>query len=103
MIKLLNPFSVSLQKPNPYMEVNSEPVYKYGDYLIYKYAERHYLHTWKNLIIGERCAANKELIQNLDNLAKPKNKTREYFDYTRCLEALQEAKQAAQKLNFQIQ
>jgi len=44
---LLNPYSVALKK-EPFLTINSSPVYVDGDYKIYKFVEKHYLHTFKN-------------------------------------------------------
>lgn len=59
-ITVLNPFSVSLQK-YPFMEVPKKPVYSNGDYKIYAYFERHYVHTFKNIVIAERGKANTDI------------------------------------------
>ena len=97
---LLNPFSVSLKK-YPFMEVN-KLIYKRGDYSIYKYADKHFVHTFKNIVIGERVAANKELINNLLNDIKPIGEGILYHDYNRPKRAILKGIKAAKKLNFKI-
>lgn len=101
MITLLNPFSVSLKKP-PFMEMRNPPVHTNGDYKIYKYFDRHYVHTFKNIVITELGAANTELIKNIATQTEPGKDTQLYFKYTRCLEAIQDGIEAAKKLNFKI-
>lgn len=100
-MQLLNPFSISLEKP-PFMEVKSNPVFAQGDYKVYKYYDRHYIHTYKNIVIGERCAVNKDLINNLVNDTQPENETQLYFDYQRGKWAKEQGIEAAKKLNFKI-
>ena len=46
---LLNPFSVRLKK-EPYMKINTAPVYVDGDYKIYKFVDKHYIYTFKNIV-----------------------------------------------------
>lgn len=97
---LLNPYSVSLKKP-PFMEVN-ELVYVNGDYRIYKYTYSHFVHTFKNIVICERGAANKPLIDNLVADIKPTTEAAIYHDYERPKEAIANGIEAAKNLNFQI-
>jgi hypothetical protein len=78
------------------------PVYQNGDWKIYKYTSNHYVHTFKNIVIGERCAANKDLINNLKADIKPTGEAALYHDYERPKEAISEGIEAAQKLNFKI-
>lgn len=100
MTTLSNPFSASLKK-HPFIDMQKEPLYKNGDFKIYKYFDRHYVHTYKNIVIAERCAPNTDLIHNLifDKQIKGKN----YFDFERCKEAISQGIEAAKNLNFIIQ
>jgi hypothetical protein len=98
---LINPFSVSLDK-YPFMEVATEPVYKNGDYKIYKAWNEHFIHTFKNIVIAQRCAANKDLINNLVTDKKPTGEAALYHDYERPKAAIKEGIEAAKTLNFQI-
>ena len=100
-MQLLNPFSVSLKKP-PFMDINTEPVYKNGDYRIYKLYDKHFVHTFKNIVICERGAANKELINNIVNDTKPTGEADYYFLYERPKQAILEGIEAAKNLNFTI-
>ena len=100
-VTLLNPFSVSL-KQNPFMEVDNL-IYKNGDYSIYKYTNHHYVHTFKNIVICERGAANKELINNLLNDIKPTGEAALFHDYERPKGAILDGMEAAKLLNFKIQ
>lgn len=100
-IKLLNPFSVSLEK-YPFMEVNSKPVYEVNEYKIYKFSNNHYVHTFKNIVFAERTGANKGLIENLVNDIKPQGEASLYHDYERPKAMIMKGINAAKKLNFQI-
>lgn len=98
---LLNPFSVRL-KNYPFMQVRNKPVFESGDYAIYKLYEKHYVHTFKNIVICERCAPNKEIINNLINDTKPTGEADYYFLYERPKQAISEGLEAAKELKFEI-
>jgi len=98
---LLNPFSHSLGK-NPLMEVPEKPIFITGDYKIYKYFDRHFVHTYKNIVIAERCAANKDLLNNLQNDIKPTGTASMYFDFERTLEAKLDGLRIAKEINFTV-
>ena len=97
---LLNPFSVSLKK-HPFMEVN-EPVYVNGDYRIYHYNYHHFVHTYKNIVICERGAANKELLNDLIIDKIPTGEADIYHNYERPKQAIRDGVKAAKRLNFTI-
>ncbi len=98
---LLNPYSVKLDK-EPFMNINDKPVYANGDFKIYKYFPRHFVHTFKNIVIAERCAPNKEIFTNLTGETKPTDEARIYHDLERPKNAMQIGIDAAKKLNFKI-
>lgn len=98
---LLNPFSISLNKP-PYMEVNTLPCYEIGEFKVYKRSNDYYIHTFKNIVIGERCGINKELLNNLHTDTIPEGKSNSYFNYHRAKEAMLQGIEEAKKLNFPI-
>jgi hypothetical protein len=98
---LLNPYSVSLKK-NPFMQVDN-PVYANGDYRIYHYNYNHFVHTYKNIVICERGAANKDLLNDLIADKKPTSEAALYHDYDRPKAAIRYGIKAAKKLNFKIQ
>lgn len=100
-IILLNPFSISLDK-DPFMTMESRPVFELNDYKIYKYSKDHYVHTFKNIVFAERCKANKDLILTLLNDVKPTGVAALYHDYERPKGAIQQGIEAAKKLNFLI-
>jgi len=97
---VLNPFSVSLKK-YPFMVLDNL-VYENGDYRIYRYASKHYVHTFKNIVITERGKADKELINNLVADIKPTGEAALYHDYERPKEAILDGMEAAKELNFEI-
>ena len=98
---LLNPFSHSLGK-NPTFEVHSEPVFINGDYKVYKLYERHFVHTFKNIVIAERGAINKDLLNGLKNNIKPIGKASIYHDFERPLWAKNEGLKIAKQINFTV-
>jgi hypothetical protein len=98
---VLNPFSVSLQK-NPFMEMRSEPIYTNGDYKIYKHYDRHFVYTFKNIVISERGGINKEMVNNLASNTRPNDEVKLYFEYDRAKAAMLEGIQAAKELNFEV-
>jgi len=85
------------------MEMRTEPVYQNGDFKIYKYLDRYFVHTFKNIVIGERCGANKEMIDSLASDIKPTEPAKTYLEYERAKRAIIEGQQAAKELNFKIQ
>jgi len=97
---LINPFSVALSK-HPFMEAKSNPVYSNGDYRIFKHVDKHYLHTYKNIIIAERSGINKEMIDNLAANTPPLEGSL-YHDFERPKQTILEGIAAAKKLDFQI-
>ena len=102
MKTLLNPFSVELKK-QPFQEIQSEPVYKNGDFLIYKLYEKHFLHTFKNIIFAERCGKNIEMIENIIKNTPPENGTGKiYHEFFRPKETIQNGLRYAKELNFEI-
>ena len=102
MTTLLNPFSVRLEKP-PFMKLDSAPIYTNGDFNIYRYSDKWYVHTFKNIVIAERCAPNKELFTNLTGDTKPTGEAAIYHDLERPKQANEDGIKAAKKLNFKIQ
>jgi len=98
---LLNPFSIRLEK-DPFMKVESKPIHVNGDFRIYKYCARWYIHTFKNIVIAERCAANKEVLTNLMETTKPTGEASIYHDFERPRSAMMEGIKEAKKRNFKI-
>jgi len=98
---LLNPFSHSLGK-NPLMKINVKPVFTNGDYKIYKYFDRYFIHTFKNIVISERCGINKDLINGLKNNIKPIGEASIYHDFERPLWAKNEGLKIAGQINFTV-
>ena len=98
---LLNPFSVRLKK-EPYMKINTAPVYVDGDYKIYKFVDKHYIYTFKNIVATERCGLNKDIISHLKGDTKPKRYSTEYYHNKRVLVALKEGIEYAKANGFKI-
>lgn len=101
-IRLLNPFSIKLEI-NPFMTTNSSPVYINGDFRVYKFSNKHFLHTFKNIIIAELGAINKDVINNVKNdIIPPLGDGKRYHQYDRPKEAMLFGIDQANKLNFEI-
>ena len=100
-ITLLNPFSVMLKK-HPFMQVSNKPIYQNGNYRIYAAWEGHYVHTFKNIVIAQRGAANTNLVDDLASDNKPTNESDLFHNYERPKEAIAVGKKAAKELNFKI-
>ena len=81
---------------------HNAPVYVDGDYKIYKFVDKHYLHTFKNIIISERGAPNKDILLYLKGDTKPKRYSTEYYHNKRALVALKEGIEYAKMLNFKV-
>ena len=78
------------------------PVYVDGDYKIYKFVDKHYIYTFKNIVATERCGLNKDIISHLKGDTKPKKDTTEYYHNKRSLEAIAEGIEYAKMLNFKV-
>lgn len=71
MAKVINPFAVSLNKnhgKNAYQEMNEvtgKPVYRRGDYTIWKQEKKFYNTCYKNIIITQTVGAPKDLADAL--------------------------------------
>ena len=101
MRTLLNAHSAALEK-NPFMEVGVDPCYSNGDYFIYKWNSNHYLHTFKNIVFAERCAPNKEMINNLVNNTMPENRADQYHQFSWPKETIKFGIEHAKKINFKV-
>ena len=98
--KVLNPFSVSLKK-DPFM-ILTDLVHENGDYKIYKHCKEWFVHTFKNIVIAERCAPNKNIITNLKGETRPEGIADIYHQLERPQWAINEGIKQAKKLNFTI-
>lgn len=66
------------------------PVYKVGDYAIYKQGERCYLYTFRNIAINQLAGLNKEHLNQLaSGVTQPENN----FLYHRAIESLKRGEQ----------
>lgn len=99
---LLNPFSLRLKK-SPFMEVGTEPIFKNSDFRIYRYCDKWFIHTFKNIVIAERCAPNKTIFTNLKGETKPTEESAIYHEFERPQAAMMEGIEAAKKMKFNIQ
>lgn len=99
--RLLNPFSIQLKKPG-IEYISTPPVLISGDYRVYKKFDKHFLHTFKNIIIAERCSINEKIFSNLRGQTKPSGAAELYFDYESPLAALKEGEEVAKKIRFLV-
>ena len=84
------------------MNVDAKPVYTDGDFRIYRYYDRHFIHTYKNIVVGERGAQFPQLLTNLKTNTPPTGEASLYHDFQRPMEAMKNGIEAAKKLNFII-
>ena len=101
MKTLINPFSINLKK-HPFLEVRTEPIFENGDFKIYRYCENHFLHTFKNIVIAERCAPNKTIFTNIKGDTMPTDEADIYHQLERPRQAITEGTEAAKKLKFEV-
>lgn len=107
MTKILNPFSYRLNGNKEKGDYNvieettgNHPVYRNGDYTIWKVAERSYNTCWKNIIITQTVGAPKELVNALATGVPPADSS--LFHYNRMREAINDGKQYAKEIGFVI-
>ena len=65
MKKFISPFSYGLKKGYEFTIYSDNPVYTIGDYSIYKQHDDHYIYTYLNIIISERCGYCEQIINDL--------------------------------------
>lgn len=102
MKTLLNTFSYQLKK-HAMQTINSKPIYSNGEYLVYKFCDNHYLYTFKNLIIAERCGLDKTIIDDLSNDIYTGEPSKKYYNFDRPKQTIEIGINAAKELNFIIE
>lgn len=88
-MRILNTWQ-STEAKKKYFEVG-KPIFKLGEYRIFKQFDKCYLHTYKNIAINQLCAPNKEHIKNLFNNTRPLTNTKytpKTFVFDRAKESL---------------
>jgi len=101
-IELLNPYSHILKKYPLIITSTDQEAFSDGDFKIYRHFDKHFLHTFKNIVIAERGGINKKLIENVKNDIKPIDEAEFYHDYERPKDAMLKGIQIAEILNFKI-
>ena len=101
MTTLLNPFSYQLKKQAT-QTINSKSVYSNGDYSVYKYVDKHFIYTYKNIVIAERCGLDKTIVDNLANDTYTGKSEQKYMNFDRPKEAIEIGINAAKELGFTI-
>ena len=107
MQKIINPFSVSLNRNghiNRYNEVEGlqgRCVYRNGDYTIWKKSPKFFNTCYKNIIITQTVGAPRELVDALVSNAKPTDATSN-FHYERMKQAISDGLKYAKENNIQI-
>lgn len=102
MKKLFNPFSLELKK-QPVQTISSKPIYSNGDYHIYKYVEKHYIYTYKNIVIAERVGMDRQIIDDLVNEKFTGVSEKQWSNYVRPNEAKAKGIEAAKDLKFVVE
>ena len=99
-MKALNPYAVRLERQNPFYEITGKPLYKNGNFSVYKYAKDWFVYLYKNIIISERTGFNKDLVDRYANNEEPTDYSK--YTFRRSLEALKDGKKFARELGFKI-
>ena len=102
MTTLFNTFSFQLKKEAKQI-INSNPVYSNGEYSIYKFCDKHYLYTYKNIIIAERCGLDKTMVDELVNDRYTGEHSKKYYNFDRPKQAIEIGINAAKELRFTIE
>lgn len=102
-MKVINPFSISLAK-YPIQELqDSDLVFQDGDFRVFRKYSDYFVHTFKNVVIAERCAINKAIFSALKGELVPKDEAIKYFEFDRPKWAINEAIKNANRFKFLIQ
>lgn len=102
MKTLFNPFNFLLKKQAT-QKIDSKPVYTNGEFAVYKYAENHFIYTFKNVVIAERGYLIKEMIDDLANDSYTGEPRQKYSNFFRPKETLKIGIDAAKELRFTIE
>lgn len=108
MAKVLNPFAYRLKGNKAkggrynviYETIGKHPVYRNGDYSVWK-AVSYYDTCWKNIIITQTTGAPKELVDAMATGVPPTDSV-SFHHYNRMREALNDGKQFAKEIDFEI-
>ena len=102
MTKVLNPFAFSLERrEDRFYEIKTKPVYKNGEYQVFKYADKWFVTCRKNLIVTETTGIPKDLIEALVAGKEPADYSK--YRYRRMLDAYQDALRCAQSVGFKVE
>ena len=108
MAQILNPFSYRLNGNKAKGDYNiieettgNHPVYRNGDYTIWKVDKRFYNTCWKNIIITQTVGAPCELVDALTTGVPPTDSV-SFHHYNRMREAINDGKQYAKEIGFDI-
>lgn len=104
MVKVLNPFSVSL-KTYPFMELSGKPVFVhplYSNYTIWKYSENHFVSCYYNIVVHETTGAPIKIISDFAEGKMPKDDVRKYFDWERIADAIENGKKYLKENNLSM-
>lgn len=86
--KFINPFNPKPHEPQKYyMLYDSQKVFSYGDYSIYKEFDKSYLYTYQDLVFNNLAGLNKEHLINVANRTEP-IEAQSKFLYQRAIETL---------------
>ena len=106
MATVINPFAVSLNKnhgKNAYQEMNEvtgKPVYRRGDYTIWKQEKKFYNTCYKNIIITQTVGAPKELCDALYESRDVKGSA--HFHLQRMRKAIMDGMAYAKENNIEV-
>ena len=108
MAKILNPFTYRLNGNKAkggqynviYETIGNRPVYRNGDYTIWKTSE-YYETCWKNIVITQTTGAPRELVDALVSGVAPKL-IASFYHYNRMREYTEHGKRIAKEIGFDI-
>ncbi len=89
--KIINPFNKNVNQQSTkyyYIEQNEKPIYRAGDYAIYRLNSVSWVYTYKNLAFNELAGENREHLINVANRARP-NEAQMGFLYDRAVETIE--------------
>ena len=86
--KFINPFNPTPNQPKKYYTIyDSQKVFSYGDYSIYKEFDKSHLYTYKDLVFNNLVGLNKEHLINVADRTEP-TATPDKFLYQRAIETI---------------
>lgn len=97
MKKFISPFSDRLEKGYEFTIYSDNPVYTMGGYSIYKQHCDHYIYTYLNIVIAERCGYCEQIINDLFVNKYSGNLNHKYLNFDRPKQAIKDGREIIKK------